>query len=632
MARDDFSRLRGQLMEVAGDPEFQAAVREELGTRSLEVLQERVGRLQDDHMYVAILGRQGVGKSSLINALLFSREVLPVDIDETTNVLCKVVHDQGQGAAARVLLANGDEERGPASRDFLAKFVDEQQNPDNRERVREVIVQYPSSFLEDGIAFVDTPGVGSLTSRNHRVTMDFLPKVSCAVFLFSTTPTLLKSEVEFLRATWPFSQNFFFVQNVWGENGDDIRDAESDNLDKIRQLAREFGTEPTSLRVFTVDVHRGLHGARNNDPEAYRSSGMADLASAVRAFVNTGAGRLRLIDGLRAMGAAVAAVRRSVDVRLEELLARDRENEVDFLKRVNDARDSMRQVEARWSSDMTDFDHDMQQAGRAFDLEADRELAEAKRSLQDLVDQGRTDAERVGRAIEQQLGLAAKKAVAAYERAFKAALRKLEQAYSVARGEAGKVAYSFDPRRAKEAVGLNPVVEAIGGFFKWGGEVAVGLIGLEGLTVFGATLLAGEGIAAAVTAAATAIPGAGLIVAGAILVGGWLVKKHFEGESRSRLRGVIDSAVEEVRRRLKEDTHRQFDEAGGEAKRLMDADLQRELAEERRLMSAIIQARNLGKEEAERLAGQLKARRAVADRIAALIEAIAQEVAANDRA
>jgi predicted GTPase len=120
MARDDFSRLRGQLMEVAGDPEFQAAVREELGTRSLEVLQERVGRLQDDHMYVAILGRQGVGKSSLINALLFSREVLPVDIDETTNVLCKVVHDQGQGAAARVLLANGDEERGPASRDFLA--------------------------------------------------------------------------------------------------------------------------------------------------------------------------------------------------------------------------------------------------------------------------------------------------------------------------------------------------------------------------------------------------------------------------------------------------------------------------------------------------------------------------------
>lgn len=65
--------------------------------------------------------------------------------------------------------------------------------------------------------FVDTPGVESLIEGNQKTTMEFLPKVSMAIFLISTTPALLDDEVEFLHATWSFADRFVFVQNVWGE-------------------------------------------------------------------------------------------------------------------------------------------------------------------------------------------------------------------------------------------------------------------------------------------------------------------------------------------------------------------------------------------------------------------------------
>ena len=46
----------------------------------------RKGRedLQAKVCYISVLGTQGSGKSSLLNALLFGNIVLPVDVDETT--------------------------------------------------------------------------------------------------------------------------------------------------------------------------------------------------------------------------------------------------------------------------------------------------------------------------------------------------------------------------------------------------------------------------------------------------------------------------------------------------------------------------------------------------------------------
>jgi hypothetical protein len=60
----------------------------------------------------------------------------------------------------------------------LQEFVAEQLNHGNEKHVTRIVVQLPSSRLREGIAFVDTPGLGSLATRGAAETLAYLPLLS----------------------------------------------------------------------------------------------------------------------------------------------------------------------------------------------------------------------------------------------------------------------------------------------------------------------------------------------------------------------------------------------------------------------------------------------------------------------
>jgi len=182
-SQSNFTRLRDEILAVRWDKSFQSGLEQILGDDSRDLMNKRLNKLVDDNLYAAFLGRQGVGKSSLVNALLFKKEILPIDVTETTNVLCKIIHSHGMNPGVTVYFKDGTSKEGPPTRDYLADFVDEQHNPENNKRIQEIILRYPIDYLSEGIAFVDTPGVDSMLSHNMKTTMEFLPQVSCAIFV-----------------------------------------------------------------------------------------------------------------------------------------------------------------------------------------------------------------------------------------------------------------------------------------------------------------------------------------------------------------------------------------------------------------------------------------------------------------
>ena len=601
-SQSEFSRLRQEILAVREDDSFQNGLEQTLGGDSCCTLNKRLEKLNDENLYAAFIGRQGVGKSSLINALLFTTEILPIDVTETTNVICKVVHTHGRNAIAEVLFTNGSTEKGPPTREFLADYVDEQLNTGNEKKVKEILIRYPIPYLSDGIAFVDTPGVGSLLSHNMRTTMEFLPKISCAIFVFSTTPSILGPEVEFLRATWSFAQNFFFVQNVWGEDHTNISGSQKLNLEIIRKLAVEMGTNPDALRVFPVDIYAALDGARNNDSEMTATSGAAALSEGIRLLLNMGGGKLRLLEGTNTVGMYASRMQRGCVDRLNSLRNKGNEEDQSFREKIDEEKDDLSQIEGEWNDAKNRFDDACRNMERDFDQNLEDKLEVARSELKNLLDEGSIDAERFGKAITEKIQVKARAAHEPLDRSFRATAQALVDAFvqgMESTSAIGAIA-NYQPL-AEESVGLYQTGENIGGVVNWAGGLGVMYAAGAAVWAGGAVIVAGEGIAAGIAAAGAAVPGVGWVIAGVALVGGWLFKKYSSGKKIQQLHTLLDDAINESRQAIRKSVGKAFRNRASEIKHQLNEDITNQIDEKRELLRKLEQDRSLNKEERERL-------------------------------
>lgn len=160
--------------------------------RPLEALLEAA---EDPRFEVAVFGRVSSGKSSLINRIL-GQAVLPVGVTPVTALVTHLVH--GPEARVKVQFAQA------ASRDIaleeLPDYITEQGNPSNRKQVVSVQIALPHARLQRGVAFVDTPGVGSLAHAGAGETMAYLPRADLAILLTDATSALTPGDLLLLAS------------------------------------------------------------------------------------------------------------------------------------------------------------------------------------------------------------------------------------------------------------------------------------------------------------------------------------------------------------------------------------------------------------------------------------------------
>ena len=162
-------------------------------------------RLSDPSVRVLVVGEFKQGKSQLINALV-NAPVCPVDDDVATAVPMEVRYGaQPAGAlllAARSTAVDGGfaepDEVGVAI-DTVARSIGGRVERADGRTVVGAKALLPRAILQDGLVFVDTPGVGGLASSHSASTLAALPTADAVILVSDASSEFTAPEVTFLR-------------------------------------------------------------------------------------------------------------------------------------------------------------------------------------------------------------------------------------------------------------------------------------------------------------------------------------------------------------------------------------------------------------------------------------------------
>ena len=182
-AADLQARLE-RLQQTAGGLEMLQLMDRIIADRGLVELRPRlsmiVERLESNRFEIAVFGRVSSGKSSLLNHIL-QTTALPVGVNPITAVPTRLIH----GGQALLTVTFADRRVEPLPIETLPEFVSELHNPANGKGVVRLVVELPSERLRSGLAFVDTPGLGSLATAGAAETLAYLPQCDLGVVLIA---------------------------------------------------------------------------------------------------------------------------------------------------------------------------------------------------------------------------------------------------------------------------------------------------------------------------------------------------------------------------------------------------------------------------------------------------------------
>jgi predicted GTPase len=156
-----------------------------------------IDRLESDIFEIAVFGRVSSGNSSLLNRIV-QADVLPVDVNPNTSAPTRFVYGSAPGGT--VWFADRKPERFDIAR--LPEFVTEQSNPSNDKHVTRIVVELPSARLRQGVAFVDTPGLGSLATTGAAETLAYIPRCDLGVVLVDAGSMLTPDDLVTVRALY----------------------------------------------------------------------------------------------------------------------------------------------------------------------------------------------------------------------------------------------------------------------------------------------------------------------------------------------------------------------------------------------------------------------------------------------
>ncbi len=155
-------------------------------------------RISDPQIRVVIAGQLKQGKSQLLNSLL-NVPVARVGDDETTTLATVVSY--GEQASARIIVARGEGAEPEAIEIPVADVRNDLRRAPQaggREVLR-VEVTAPSPLLKNGLAFVDTPGVGGHGQPHLSATLGLLPDADAMLMISDTSQEFTEPEMTFIR-------------------------------------------------------------------------------------------------------------------------------------------------------------------------------------------------------------------------------------------------------------------------------------------------------------------------------------------------------------------------------------------------------------------------------------------------
>jgi GTP-binding protein EngB required for normal cell division len=242
-----------------------------------ERVQDLFARLAEDRFNLVVVGRFNRGKTSLMNAIMGTGR-LPTGILPLTSVITTV----GYGSREQAILSYEGRILTPEIPiDDLPRYVTQEGNPGNVQRIKKAEIQLPAEILRRGFHFVDTPGLGSAIAENTRTTEAYLPEADAFLLVTSYESPLSEEEMRLFRVASPSARRIFVVLNKH-----DMVSAEERRTALVyvrEQLSAIFG--PDNPRVFSISARDGLDAKRLKDAVRLDESGLPALESELVDFL-----------------------------------------------------------------------------------------------------------------------------------------------------------------------------------------------------------------------------------------------------------------------------------------------------------------------------------------------------------
>lgn len=224
---------------------------------------------------LVVMGEIKKGKSSFINALLGTKDLVPVHSDVATSTIFKIHYGPETKYTVYFEKESGkDKQEIHAAQ--LTEFGTEAGNPKNEKQVDFIRVESPAPLLRNGLIVVDTPGVGGLFKKHREITFRHAPNADAVFFVTeSIAAPIGADEVKFLKELRQVTELITFVQTKCAKADADARRARmSNNLSIIEE---QVGLKKEEISYFIIDSGLKIEADESHDRDDLEDSGFLPL-------------------------------------------------------------------------------------------------------------------------------------------------------------------------------------------------------------------------------------------------------------------------------------------------------------------------------------------------------------------
>jgi GTPase Era involved in 16S rRNA processing len=221
---------------------------EQIGDSSSASLVDGFIKDLDNQRYnITIIGSLKRGKSTLLNTLMERHDdcISPISSNVCTSAIIKYLDKnmtRSKNECAIVYFDANQDGGVPQALTIpfqqLKNYITEEQNPENRKRVKSVEVYGDFPEWSKAVTIIDSPGQNSVFSHHDTLLSDFLPYTDAIIFLVAADIPLDGGDIALLKElTDDEKRKIFFVltkvDNI--DNPDDLEDVKSFVLGKIQE-------------------------------------------------------------------------------------------------------------------------------------------------------------------------------------------------------------------------------------------------------------------------------------------------------------------------------------------------------------------------------------------------------------
>ena len=203
---------------------------------------------------IGFIGPFSSGKTSIVNALLGTK--LPVDIKPTTKAICVI--EPAAGIESPKYFRDTDGLREPVDFMTVCDII-------NGDSSGDAVVQIkPGEALRNGMVFVDTPGIDSMSREEAELTYSYLAMMDAAVVCIPVDDgTVKKSVVDFICSPMlkPFASRLVFLLTKSDlKSKDSVKSIREEIVRQLRGLCEEG-----HLAIKDVEIEQKVLAVSIND-------------------------------------------------------------------------------------------------------------------------------------------------------------------------------------------------------------------------------------------------------------------------------------------------------------------------------------------------------------------------------